>query len=89
MQKSYQTNDFLQCRSKQVKAAISANNMERYMVPKVSKVGRDLPGLYLVEPVLVSEKAVCKAGKVASSMSSVDPFIRRLVIRGTNLVLMW
>ena len=59
------------------------------MVLKVSKVGRDLSGLYLVEPVHVSEKAVCKAEKVASSMNSIDHFIRHLVVRGTNVDLIW
>ena len=59
------------------------------MVLKVSKVGRDFSALYLVEPVHVSEKAVCKAEKVASNMSSIDHFIRHVVIRGTNIVLTW
>ena len=63
MQKNYRMKGFLQCRSKQVKAAISANNLQRYMVLKFSKVDQGLSGLYLVKPMHVSEKAVCKAKK--------------------------
>ena len=42
--------------------------------PESPKVGWDLSGLYLMEAVHVLEKAVC-------SMSSIDYFIRHLVMR--------
>ena len=42
-----------------------------------------------MEPVHVSEKAVCKAEKAAFSMSSIDHFMRHLVISGSNIVLIW
>ena len=57
--------------------------------PESSKVSWDLSELYLMEAVHVPGKAACMAEKVVSSMSMNDHFIRRLVISGANIVIIW